>query len=238
MEIDGQTTVAEIARNLPSAVRFFEKVNIDYCCGGSVELKRACETVDRDFETVLLTLETLQETSQFQGPEKDWNAASISELITHIVEKHHRVVQSEVPRLLELIYKMCGAHAESRPEFPKIRDLVNLLEDELFAHLQKEEEILFPYVLQLARSNPRKTLPASCFGSVSNPIGVMVHEHEKAGRMLAQINSLLVDRTGCPSCLSFFKTFEEFEKDLHQHIHLENNILFPRSIELEKSRKS
>ena len=236
MNIDGTNTVAEIARSIPSAVRFFEKVGIDYCCGGTHSLEDACQKTGLDIPTVLSTLETLQETDRLSTVEKDWNSESLTELVSHIVENHHSVVQSEVPRMVELISKMCKAHGENRPEFLEIRDLVFSLQNELYSHLRKEEEILFPYVGQLEQATSKNTpVPSSCFSTVKNPIRVMEQEHENAGEVLARIQSLLTDRTGCPTCLEFFKTFDEFEKDLHQHIHLENNILFPRTLELEAS---
>jgi len=238
MNITENTTVGEVARNLNSAARFFEKVGIDYCCGGDSALAAACQKANVDINTVIATLETIQESGPASTDEREWNSLPLTELVAHIVERHHTVVQTEIPRLVELITKMCQAHRENRPEFLKVRDLVVSLQSELYSHLRKEEEILFPYVEQLEnQSSQGEPAPSSCFGTVQNPINVMEHEHENAGQVLGKIGALLTDRTGCPTCLEFFRTFDDFEKDLHQHIHLENNILFPRTIELEAAKK-
>jgi len=227
-------TVGEIARELPSAARFFEKTGLDYCCGGNLSLEEACREKGLDVATVLASLETIQELESLSGSELNWNAEPLPNLVRHIIDKHHVVVRQEVPRMVALIDKMCAAHGEKRPEFLEVQKLIAELKAELDAHLQKEEVVLFPYVQQLEQSLEHSApIPDSCFGTVRNPIAVMENEHENAGAMLATIRGHLTDRTGCPTCLEFFQTFDNFEADLHQHIHLENNILFPRTIELE-----
>ena len=232
--IEKKLTIGEIARKLPSAVRFFEKAGIDYCCGGQVPIEEACRNQGLDVATVIAALETIQDLDNLSESEHNWNTESLPKLVQHIVDKHHVVVRQEVPRLVTLINKMCEAHGEKRPEFLEVQKLISELKAELDAHLQKEEVVLFPYVQQLEQSKGSSApVPHSCFGTVRNPIAAMEHEHENAGAMLSLIQSHLTDRTGCPTCLEFFRTFDDFEADLHQHIHLENNILFPRTIELE-----
>lgn len=235
MKITASPTVGEVARNVPAAARFFEKIGIDYCCGGNKTLETACREAGVDFNTVLATLETIQELEPASEKNRNWNTAPLTELIAHIVEKHHSVVRSQVPRLTELITKMSAAHGETRPEFPRVKELIRTLHSELEMHLRKEEQILFPYVEELERSIGHTSLPSSCFGTVRNPIGAMEQEHIAAGDLLSRVRSLLTDRTGCPTCQEFYRTFDAFEQDLHQHIHLENNILFPRTVELEAS---
>ncbi|HUV12784.1 MAG TPA: DUF542 domain-containing protein [Acidobacteriota bacterium] len=234
MTIEKSATVGEIARNLPSAARFFEKAGLDYCCGGNLSLEEACLEQGLDVTTVIASLETIQDLENLSGSGQNWNFEPLPNLVRHIVDKHHVVVRQEVPRMVMLIDKMCTAHGEKRPEFLEVQKLIAELKAELDAHLQKEEAVLFPYVQQLERSLEHSApVPDSCFGTVRNPIAVMENEHENAGAMLATIRGHLTDRTGCPTCLEFFQTFDNFEADLHEHIHLENNILFPRTIELE-----
>jgi regulator of cell morphogenesis and NO signaling len=234
MTIEKSATIGEIARELPSAARFFEKAGLDYCCGGNLSLEEACRVNGLDVTTVIASLETIQDLENLSGSKQNWNAETLSNLVRHIVDKHHAVVRQELPRMVMLINKMCEAHGEKRPEFLEVQKLIAELKAELDAHLQKEEAVLFPYVQQLEQSLEHSApVPDSCFGTVRNPIAMMEQEHENAGAMLSTIRGHLTDRTGCPTCLEFFQTFDNFEADLHQHIHLENNILFPRTIELE-----
>lgn len=237
--IEKNSTIGEVARKLPSAVRFFEKAGLDYCCGGNLTVEEACRDKGLDLTTVIASLETIQDLENLSGSEQNWDTESLLKLIRHIIDKHHTVVRQEMPRMVMLIDKMCEAHGQKRPEFLQVQKLISELKSELDAHLQKEEVVLFPYVQQLEQSQESSaTIPHSCFGTVRNPIAAMEHEHENAGALLSRIRSHLTDRTGCPTCLEFFRTFDDFEADLHQHIHLENNILFPRTIELEAKVES
>ena len=228
MTIEKSATIGEIARELPSAARFFEKAGLDYCCGGNVSLEEACRVNGLDVTTVIASLETIQDLENLSGSKQNWNAETLSNLVRHIVDKHHAVVRQELPRMVMLINKMCEAHGKKRPEFLEVQKLIAELKAELDAHLQKEEAVLFPYVQQLEQSLEHSApVPDSCFGTVRNPIAMMEQEHENAGAMLSTIRGHLTDRTGCPTCLEFFQTFDNFEADLHQHIHLENNIQKP-----------
>lgn len=234
MQIEKTVTVGQLAREIPSAVRFFEKVGLDYCCGGGKTLEEACHSSSLQVETVIASLETLADKDRLTPSSKNWNDVSLTDLVDHIVDTHHVTVQSEVPRLKQLIDKMCGAHGEKRPEFLRVQRLINHLQEDLNAHLQKEEVVLFPFVKELESALDQKgPLPHACFATVLSPITVMETEHETAGAVLAEIRDEIMDRSGCPTCQEFFRTFDAFEADLHQHIHLENNILFPKVIELE-----
>ncbi|MEJ2078547.1 MAG: iron-sulfur cluster repair di-iron protein [Acidobacteriota bacterium] len=232
MTISANQTVGELARNVPGSARIFEDFGIDYCCGGGRALRDACEENGLPIEGVLDSLRSLGK--EGATPETDWNQESLTALIRHIVGTHHETVRREVPRLEKLIVKMCAAHGSKRPEYLEVQSLISRLAEELMSHLKKEEAVLFPYIEGLESAvGSRTPLPHACFGTVRNPIAMMIREHDDAGGVLESIQGLLKDRTGCPTTQEFFRTLDDFEADLHQHIHLENNILFPRAVELE-----
>src|SRR5262249_29186085 len=144
------------------------------------------------------------------------------------------------PRLAELAQKVVNRHGDTKPELPQIQAKVAQITEELTEHLAKEEVVLFPYVTKLERSAKEGApKPHGCFGTVANPIAMMTQEHDAAGVLLADIRSLSNDFTppvgACPTFLAFYLSLHEFEQDLHQHIHLENNVLFPKAIALEQS---
>lgn len=231
-------TVREIALEQPSAIRVFEQFGIDYCCGGRKPLGEACADRNLEIKAVLAALETAEKKP---GTEvDDWTRKSLEGLSSHIIATHHAYVKSELPRLAQLAQKVVNRHGSTMPELPLIATTLVHLDEELTEHLAKEEAILFPYITRLERSVSNGTpRPQSCFGSVSNPIAMMTQEHEAAGTLLAELRRLSANFTtppdACPTFHAFYDGLREFEQDLHQHIHLENNIYFPRAIELEKS---
>ncbi|HXK60342.1 MAG TPA: iron-sulfur cluster repair di-iron protein [Acidobacteriota bacterium] len=233
MNIDRNTTVGELAASVNGAVRLFERLQIDYCCGGKRPLEEVCREKNLGVDEVVAALQTINDV-QPAGGDRDWTAASLSELAQHIVTRHHAFVRREIPRITALLTKICEVHGERRPEFLKVREHWDELTAELDHHLTKEERILFPYIEQLenASRGSGEQVPAP-FGSVRYPIQMMMNEHDSAGHLLATMQGLLTDRSGCNTCLEFFRSLDGFEKDLHQHIHLENNILFPRAERLE-----
>jgi regulator of cell morphogenesis and NO signaling len=239
MTITLDKTVREIAIETPSTIRVFEKFGIDYCCGGRKSLEQACAELQLSSEQVM---EKLAEASR-QPVEEDtaqWQTAPLAGLVQHIVSKHHKYVRQELPRIEQLAGKVFTRHGQAHPELEKIRDAFLQLNNELSAHMMKEEQILFPYIARVEHAlQSRQPLPESCFGTVLNPIEVMVQEHDAAGALLAEIRSLSGNYTtppeACPSYIALFTGLQEFERDLHQHIHLENNILFPRALDMEKT---
>jgi len=232
-------TVREIALEQPSSIRVFESFGIDYCCGGRKPLIEACAARDVEVDAVIAALESAAQTPVQKG--EDWSHASLDSLIDHIVSKHHAYVKSELPRLAILAQKVVNRHGDTMAELGVIQTTLANLDLELTNHLAKEEQILFPHVVGLDRaqtSTNRQT--SACFGSVANPIAMMTEEHEAAGTLLGQIRQLSSDFAtpvgACPTFHAFYDGLREFELDLHQHIHLENNILFPRAIALEAQK--
>jgi regulator of cell morphogenesis and NO signaling len=229
---DTSKTVREYAVEIPQAIRVFEKLGIDYCCGGGRSLSEACARIKTPVEQVLSSLSSVV-AAEASGS-SNWAETALSDLIDHVVTQHHAYVKQELPRLDLLLNKVTGKHAEKRPELNRVLVVFGIMRDELNSHLIKEEQILFPYVKQMEASG-RQGAPQ--FGSVRNPIHMMEIEHDSAGDALRELRRITgnyaAPEEGCFSYKTLYQGLAEFEADLHQHIHIENNILFPREIELE-----
>ena len=241
MLLDATKTVREFAIEIPSATRVFEKLKIDYCCGGNQPLREVCGEKGLNFEEVL---QLLQLTGQSGTESASSNSESLplTSLVNLIVKKHHVFTRTELERLTALLEKVCSAHGQNHPELLDIRAQFQTLRAELEPHMMKEERILFPYITHLEAAivgnQPRPFAP---FGQVQNPIAMMMREHDAAGEILKAIRALSKDFVtpddGCLSYSTLYQAMEELEADLHQHIHLENNILFPSSLELEQKNE-
>ena len=231
-------TVRDIATENPATVRVFEKFGIEYCCGGKVPLADACAAKGLNVDEVIASLEAA--TAPLASEERNWATGSLACLAAHIVDTHHAYVSHEVPRLNELAGKVVSRHGDTREELPAIQSKLAELGEELIAHQGKEEVVLFPYISKLERfAAGNGTMPRNCFGSITHPIEMMTRDHDFAGNLMEEIRTLSQDYTppdgACPTFRAFYEGLREFEQDLHQHIHLENNILFPRAVELEAS---
>jgi regulator of cell morphogenesis and NO signaling len=231
-------TVREIALNQPSSIRVFERFGIDYCCGGRKPLAVACKEQDVEIDAVLSALAVAA--SEPSPEETDWSKASLEDLVAHINTRHHEYLKTELPRLTMLAGKVVAAHGPNHPELTELQSAVQDLSNELMQHMAKEELVLFPYVAGLERALAGKGVrPHACFGSIASPIAMMSQEHDDAGELLAQIRELsgnyTVPQDACPTYHAYFDGLRAVEQDLHQHIHLENNILFPRALAMESS---
>ena len=240
MEDLANKTVGELATEFPGATRLFEKLGIDYCCGGGSSLQAACSSAGLSLEEVSRSLEQQKELEEQPKAHKDWRQERLSELISHITTTHHVFVREELTRLNPLFDKVCSVHGLNHPELLTIFKSFRALSQELTLHLQKEEQVLFPYILRLELEVlAHRTAPKSPFGTVKNPVRMMTLEHDQAGDLLAQIrkgsSNFTVPVDGCSSFRSLYQSLAGLEEDLHQHIHLENNLLFPRAIEMEGS---
>ena len=225
-------TVGNLVSERPARARIFEALGIDYCCGGKIPLKEACNHLGLNPDTVLKALAEV-DTSPEAGP--DCNAMSLTELVDHIVDTHHAYLNNELPRLTGLIEKVVAAHGEKDARLAALAGVFHDLQAELEMHMNKEEQVLFPAVRELEGAS---TLPVFHCGSLSNPIGVMEMEHDNAGKALAEIRRLSDDYAtpewACNTYRALMDGLSTIEKDLHLHIHKENNILFPRVIEAER----
>jgi regulator of cell morphogenesis and NO signaling len=186
-------------------------------------------------EHVLTSLELTDTPSNSQP---DFRTTTLGELIEHILAAHHVFTRTEIARIRGLMAKVCTKHGETHLELEPLRRLFETLSSELEPHMFKEERILFPYIIGLedALTN-RRSFSRPPFGTVNNPIRLMMMEHDNAGHLLKEMRQLTFDYTPPPdACMSYrtlYQALDELEKDLHEHIHLENNILFPRAGELE-----
>ena len=229
-------TVRDIALENPATIRVFEKFGIDYCCGGRKPLSEACEAKSLAVNEVITALErALTEPAEKAN---DWAGTPLAELATYIVNTHHAYVNREVPRLIQLAARVVARHGDDKPELRVMEEKVAQIGDEMMRHQAKEEMILFPHIARLEHAMAEGTpAPRGSFGTVKNPIEMMSHEHDSVGGLLAEIRTLSKDYTppvgACPTFLNFYNSLREFEQDLHQHVHLENNILFPKAIALE-----
>jgi len=231
-----EKTVREIALENPSSIRVFESLGIDYCCGGKRPLTEACTRANVDFDRVLELLENAKINS---APDGEWTQKPLGAIIRHIVSKHHAYVRTETPRIGMLLTKIAGKHGASQPELIRIEELFSAIGQELATHMLKEEQVLFPYIDQMEQALKNgDPVPVAFFGSVKRPIANMMAEHDDAGALLAQIrelsNGYKPPAGACPTFVGLFHALEEFERDLHHHVHLENNILFPRAVEMEQ----
>ena len=230
------STLRSIALEHPATIRVFESFHLDYCCGGNRPLAAACAEKGLDLQTVLTALAAA--TTEGAPAAKDFSKATPTELIRHIVATHHAYVRTELPRLLPMAEKVAKKHGPVHPEYDQIERELQQLAGELTQHLEKEESILFPYIeaLELTRKLGGNT-PDACFGTVQSPIQMMINEHEAAGALLENMRTSTQGFTppsgACPTLVGLLHGLDAFEKDLHRHVHLENNLLFPRAIALE-----
>jgi regulator of cell morphogenesis and NO signaling len=238
MLLDPTKTVRELAVTFPNATRVFEKTKIDYCCGGDQLLGAACARAGVELQDLEQMLQT--STDALASEPLDFQKLTLVELVTYILDKHHVYTKSEMERLESLVARVVGAHGANHPELLPIQDLLRHLFADLRPHMFKEEQILFPFIVELERSVlQNRPAPFAPFGTVNNPIHMMMMEHDTVGDILRELRKLSGDykvpADGCISYQTFYQALETFEQDLHQHIHLENNILFPKAVALETS---
>lgn len=207
----------------------FSQFGIDFCCGGGKPLSVACERAEVEPDKVIAALE---EAALVGSREDELNQFPLGQLIDYIETTHHQYVRAKAPLLIEYSEKMVRAHGEHYAEIIPFAGWVRALIEELMPHLIKEEKILFPAIRALSQGQRSE----GCFGHISNPINAMQHEHEEAGQILQKLHELTNDFTppeyACTTWRVCYATLAEFEADLHKHIHLENNILFPKALHL------
>ena len=235
-EFQVNDTVGDVVARCPVLSRVFEEAGIDYCCGGNKTLDQVCREKGLDSAGLLATLE---ETARAPAGESvvDAAAMSLTELADHIEQIHHTYLRSEFPRLKEMAEKVASVHGERDSRLHQIRETVFELIGELSNHMMKEEQILFPMVRQLDAS---ATTPIFHCGSLGNPIQQMESEHSNAGSALEKLRDLTDGYTppdwACNTYRAMLDALAHLERDLHLHIHKENNVLFPRAIEMESEK--
>jgi regulator of cell morphogenesis and NO signaling len=230
-----QTTVGRLVVERPVRARVFERFGIDYCCGGKKPLDQACRDKNLNPQDVLRELQQADADQPDSG--RDWALAPLAELADQIEQTHHRYLKQELPPLDALVRKVASVHGEAHPELAEVRNVFIRLRAEMESHILREELVLFPLCRRIGAG-----LPPAFPGTVQNPISVMVREHEDAGDALARIRVLTKGYTppegACNSYRAMLARLAELEADLHQHVHKENNILFPRAVEAEARVRS
>lgn len=236
MEITKEKTVADIVTENIKTAHVFKKYGIDFCCGGGITLENACakNNVDQTvLEKELLKVNTVVDAMH------DYDSWKLDFLIDYIINIHHTYVNEGLPILSQYANKVAKVHGQHYPEVIEINKLFHEVANELLTHLKKEEQVLFPFIKQLVEAEKEGDLDGlPPFGSVNNPIKMMEHEHENAGDIFKEIakltNNYTTPEDACNTFKALYAKLDEFEQDLHRHIHLENNILHPKAIALEK----
>ena len=230
-----EQTVGELVVEKPSRARVFERYGIDYCCGGKKPLGQAC--LERNVDPKAVVESLLSADAQPAVVEKSWANASLAELADHIEATHHDYLKSELPRLEYLTRKVAAVHGPHRPELIEVHEVFCALKAEMESHMMKEEQILFPLCRQLDAAEAGEVPPAFHCGSINNPIRVRVQEHEHAGDAVERIREWTDGYTppadACNTYRAMLAILEDLERDMHQHVHKENNILFPKAAEAE-----
>lgn len=218
-----ELSVADIAIQYPHALSTFSKYNIDFCCGGKRSFRETCEK--KGLNADMVWNEIVHNKSSEDSTTLRFNSWDTSFLVDYIIQNHHAYVKEAAPQLQELLDKVCSVHGEDHIELPEIRDDFNDLVAELLTHMNKEEKFLFPSIKNRAQREVT-------YVPLDGPISVMEDEHEIAGDLMKSIRQLtnhyMIPRDACPTFQLTYKKLEEFDRDLMQHVHLENNVLFER----------
>lgn len=232
-------TLGQLAAEDLRTVSIFKKYNLDFCCGGKKTVREACAEKGLELERVEQEIMAADKTPSVRPlPYNEW---SLDFLCDYIVNTHHTYVKKTLPELQFFANKVARVHGKAHPELLDIQELVEETAAEMTDHMMKEEQVLFPYIKALQNAQNGEPAYDAPFGSVRNPVSMMESEHEQVGANMEQIrtlsNNYALPEGACATYSVLFRMLEEFEGDLHLHVHLENNILFPKAIELERNKK-
>jgi regulator of cell morphogenesis and NO signaling len=233
-----QRTLSDIVNDDLRAASVFERFGLDYCCHGRQTLDDAARARGIAATDVVHALDALGAPTGESELPQGWDDLGV--LVKHIVDQHHRYVRTTIPAVTAMLNKLVTRHGDHHPELAQVRLTFSQLAEELLAHLDKEEILLFPYVTELAEAKRTGSpLPPGPFTTALHPIRVMEADHTLAGELTEQLRRLtsgfVPPADGCTTYHACYAELARFEADLHRHIHLENNILFPRSLELERA---
>lgn len=230
---ENDATIGELVAKDLRKVEIFKKYGLDFCCGGNKTVKEACNEQGLDVAKIEQELQSVDKiTDNNPLPYNDWDLDFLTDFI---VNTHHKYVRKSLPEIRAYALKVAQVHGDNHPELIPVHQLVEEMNSELVSHMQKEENVLFPYIKELIEKEGSKLSVNN--GSIKAPIGLMIAEHESVGDILKEIRTLTNDYSlpedGCATYSILFRMLDEFENDLHIHIHLENNILFPKAEKLE-----
>ncbi len=232
-----EKTIGQMVADDYRTAQVFKAHKIDFCCKGNRTLSEVASKKGLNLEALQEELDTIKDKSQASQP--DVASWPLDLLVDYIEKKHHRYVEEHIPILNQYLDKLCRVHGERHPELFEIFEHFKASAGELAMHMKKEELVLFPWVRKMVEGfADRETLEAPHFGTVRNPIQMMMQEHDNEGERFRKIAALSQDYTppadACNTYRVTFSLLQEFEDDLHRHIHLENNILFPKAEAMEK----
>jgi regulator of cell morphogenesis and NO signaling len=230
-------SLAQIVNNNHRAATVFEKYHLDFCCKGKRSLQQACAESELKVEDVLSELERTKQTSSDKVV-INYDKLSLSQLADYIITTHHQYVKKEMPAIVLYLQKVASKHGERHPEMLKVFDLFTAVKEEMDMHMQKEEAVLFPRIKELEKQLAAGNKNNLSITYLKSPIIMMEQEHDHAGAAMAEIRQLTsnynLPADACTTYRLSFAALEAFELDLHQHVHLENNILFPKALQLFK----
>lgn len=234
--VENRTIGEYVAKDFRTAA-LFSKYKIDFCCKGSKTLDEVCEKKGLNTNQIENEINTILET--ISSNEMNFKSFSPNLLIDYILETHHEYIESKTPILLQYLDKLCKVHGERHPKLFEINNLFKISAKSLAVHLKKEELVLFPFIKTMTTAlKNNQNIEQPHFRTVNNPIAMMKNEHENEGAIFAKIaeltNNYLPPTDACQTYKVTFEMLKDFEQDLHKHIHLENNILFHKAIELEE----
>lgn len=229
-------SLAKIVTENHKTAAVFEKYHLDFCCKGKRTLKEACVENKVNPADVLMDIERIIENKTDET--LDPTEMSLTQLADYIVKTHHSYVQKELPLVQGYLQKVSSKHGERHPELYKIFELFSAIKEEMEMHMHKEEAVLFPRITEVEKMVSHNALPQINISFIIAPVSVMEQEHEHAGNLMEEIRKLTENFTppadACTTYKLSFAALQNFEKDLHQHVHLENNILFPGATTLIK----
>jgi regulator of cell morphogenesis and NO signaling len=235
MQVSKESIIGDIVTANYKYAQVFKNVGIDFCCNGNRTIEQACEKKGIEATDIL---QQLQKLDVVNNSITDYNSWPLDLLADYVVKKHHRYVEQKTLEIKPYLNKIVKVHGAQHPELAEVEALFNASAGELAQHMKKEELVLFPYVAKLVQAQQNHTKTTAHFGTVQNPIQMMMAEHDTEGERFRKIAELTNNYTppadACNTYIVTFGLLKEFEDDLHMHIHLENNILFPKAIELEK----
>lgn len=228
MHITENTSVADIAASIPSSVRVFQERGVDFCCGGKKPIGIVCEEQGLSFPDLAAAIEA---SAAVVAPgQRDWTREPLHALVDHIIRTYHDPLRRELPRLQAIASKVLEVHGSKLIHLGRVEEVVEELSEEMTSHMDTEELALFPAICTLEEGGSPRL-------AVGTPIDAMEREHDRAGRLLAELRDLtdsyVVPEWSCSTFRALYRELEEVETSMHEHVHLENNVLFPRALQLE-----
>jgi len=229
MQITETTTVAEVASTLPSSVRVFQRYGIDFCCGGKAALAAACHATGVSYAALVDAIEASAQ--QPAADMRDWNREPLQALADHIVATYHEPLREELPRLEAMAAKVHRVHGSKAPFLARLDTIVAALAADLQSHMRKEEAVLFPAIRAVESGGGRTPVP------ISAPVTVMESEHDRAGALLSELRTItdgyVAPEWACQTFRALYHGLADLEAAMHVHVHLENNVLFPRAVAMQ-----